>query len=618
MPFPRRTKGFGHLLAAVAITSLFALFMTGCSDETQLVTEDRPQQVVLTQASDNCDPTTGMDSSDGSGTEVSIPETGTVNGTTYNLGKNAIFRYMNYRSIVDESSNQMVLKKKWQEAGSETTDDGIFAIYDGRYLIACSNKFGSVGDLVTFVCSDGTEFKCIIGDAKNPGDPNYSEWGHIAAGSINVIEFIVAKNPPDNPGSPDFKPEWQGLTIVKAIKYGNDTNSGNSDPADNAEDQSQAQDSSTNRVSGKSKVKDGYSIPMGLDKSGSPASTSDDDRGKGLFYLEQHMPSAVNGKHDMSHEGAEPYNDAGGGGPWGAGNADPIEEVYYVCMRWEYIEWVPDSRNFGGACGMAATGDADGEQMSWTRKQRVLVTNKKTGRSCVCAIIEAGPGPADRIGGLSPEAMYYLTDGKNNTDGYTEMESWWLDDENATLGPTVDNGTQDALEDACVGVDDADFVGSGIEGMIEWAIMICQDDRVGYNQSDRNSIKDYDKGGTDKYNCDCSALVYWSLVNGGGFSELHELCGDWAFGTSDMQRPLESVGFETHSLTNEGDLKKGDILWRDGHTAIYCGDGYIAEARHTENNGTDGGEPGDQTGDEVVYEQVSLPGSFTHYFRYQG
>lgn len=492
-------------------------------------------------------------------------------------------------------------------------------MYDGRYVIACSDTFGVVGDLVTFVFSDGTEFKCIIGDAKSSGDSNYTKWGHIAGSSINVIEFIVAKNPPDNPGTSSCMPEWSGLTLTKAIKYGNSTNSGNEDPADNAEDQSQAQDASTNRVSGKSKVKDGYKLPMGLDKTGSPTSANDDDRGKGEFWLEEHMPAAVNGEHDMSHEGAEPYNDAGGGGPWGAGNADPIEEVYYVCMRWEYINWVPDNRNFQGACGMQTSGSVDSEQFSWTRKQRVLVTNKKTGRSCVCAIIECGPGPADRIGGLSPEAMYYLTDGNNNTEGYTEMEAWWLDDENATLGPTVDNGTQDELGDECVGVED-EQIGSGIEGMVDWAIMLCQDDRVGYSQSgaiDRNSIKDYDKNGTDKYNCDCSALVYWSLVKGGGFDKLHDMCGDYAFGTSAMDSSLASIGFEKHPFTSEDELKKGDILWRSGHTGIYCGDGYVAEASHSESNSTVG-EAGDQTGAEVAYEQQPIPGSFTHYFRYVG
>ena len=98
------------MLLAIAVM-LAAVFASGCSD-TQLVTEDKPQQVVLSVSGDNCDPTTGDDSSDGSGTDVKIPETDTINGVTYNVGKDAIFRYMNYNTITAESSNQMVLKKK--------------------------------------------------------------------------------------------------------------------------------------------------------------------------------------------------------------------------------------------------------------------------------------------------------------------------------------------------------------------------------------------------------------------------------------------------------------------------------------------------------------------------
>lgn len=59
----RKRHILSQLLLAIAVM-LAAVFASGCSD-TQLVIEDKPQQVVLSVSGDNCDPTTGDETEDG-------------------------------------------------------------------------------------------------------------------------------------------------------------------------------------------------------------------------------------------------------------------------------------------------------------------------------------------------------------------------------------------------------------------------------------------------------------------------------------------------------------------------------------------------------------------------
>ena len=59
----RKRHILSQLILAIAVM-LAAVFASGCSD-TQLVTEDKPQQVVLSVSGYNCDPTTGDETEDG-------------------------------------------------------------------------------------------------------------------------------------------------------------------------------------------------------------------------------------------------------------------------------------------------------------------------------------------------------------------------------------------------------------------------------------------------------------------------------------------------------------------------------------------------------------------------
>ena len=83
--------------------------------------------------------------------------------------------------------NQKDVYDKWAAAGAQW-DDGI-AILDGRYLVACTKKFGNVGDKVDFFLEDGTKIPTIIADIKNENDAGCNEWGHNNGAS--VLEFEV-------------------------------------------------------------------------------------------------------------------------------------------------------------------------------------------------------------------------------------------------------------------------------------------------------------------------------------------------------------------------------------------------------------------------------------------
>lgn len=111
---------------------------------------------------------------------------------------------------------------------------------------------------------------------------------------------------------------------------------------------------------------------------------------------------------------------------------------------------------------------------------------------------------------------------------------------------------------------------------------IADDDSHGYDQAFRwGEYGDYD----------CSSLVVSSL-QAAGYNT------GWATYTGNMRSALTSYGW---SWLNMGaGLKRGDILLNERyHTAIYLGDGIVAQASGNEWGGAVGGAPGDQTGQEI-------------------
>ncbi len=113
----------------------------------------------------------------------------------------------------------------WLPNGANFTN-GI-ATYDGRFLIACTNTFGHVGDKIDFFLEDGTRIPCIMADEKSQvyvaWDHNpANKWGH--NNGQNIIEFEVlrsyANSHGTNPGNSSWYPEWQGKRVASAKNLG--------------------------------------------------------------------------------------------------------------------------------------------------------------------------------------------------------------------------------------------------------------------------------------------------------------------------------------------------------------------------------------------------------------
>ena len=186
------------------------------------------------------------------------------------------------------------------------------------------------------------------------------------------------------------------------------------------------------------------------------------------------------------------------------------------------------------------------------------------------------------------------------------------------------NANQD---DECATADTSDVIGSGLQGAINWAKKNALDPNLGYSQSTRTDVMNEEMDDKPR-NGDCSAFVYAALVRGGGFDDVKESTGGAPFSTFTMDASLvDKCGWTKSALNSVSDLKPGDVLWKDGHTALYCGDGVVAEESMSENHSTDG-ERGDQLQniDSDGYDSVGeckywksesyITSEFTHYYRY--
>lgn len=130
---------------------------------------------------------------------------------------------------------------------------------------------------------------------------------------------------------------------------------------------------------------------------------------------------------------------------------------------------------------------------------------------------------------------------------------------------------------------------SKIENYTAYAEKIAKDDTHGYDQKDRNGNPNFD----------CSGLVI-KAVNQSGIAV--KKAG--ATYTGNMKKAFLSCGFtdvtKKVTLRSGKGLVRGDILLNEGHhTAIYCGNGKMVDARINEKGTTTGGKSGDQTGHEI-------------------
>lgn len=124
-----------------------------------------------------------------------------------------------------------------------------------------------------------------------------------------------------------------------------------------------------------------------------------------------------------------------------------------------------------------------------------------------------------------------------------------------------------------------------VDDAVAWAEGIARDGSHGYSQ-----------GGREGRDFDCSSLVCRSL-RAAGFPAPYP-----SFSTRTMDAWLESHGWAWHSGT--GGVRRGDILWKAGHTG-WAVNGYRSvEARLDERGQITGGTPGDQTGGEIAFYNI--------------
>ena len=141
-------------------------------------------------------------------------------GTTINIpsGLGSVHTYMGWQCITSTTSTQYKLREK---AGMKFDDEG-FGKINGRYVIACTTTYGTVGDYIDFYQEDGTIIPCIIGDIKNQNDAGCNKWGH--ENGTCIIEFVVNKDTwyssgHANPGTSNCHPEWH-KNLTKAVNGG--------------------------------------------------------------------------------------------------------------------------------------------------------------------------------------------------------------------------------------------------------------------------------------------------------------------------------------------------------------------------------------------------------------
>ena len=150
---------------------------------------------------------------------------------------------------------------------------------------------------------------------------------------------------------------------------------------------------------------------------------------------------------------------------------------------------------------------------------------------------------------------------------------------------------------------------------VEWALQQAQNSAIGYCQTHR-FYTDNDNGCLD---VDCSSFVYYALLNNNYDVKKYS---PEPFCTADgEQETLISLGFTEMDFPGPDKCQKGDILWKDGHTEIYSGNGKSVGAHGADD--LPGGHPsgdtgklatdGDQSGGEV--SEITCSSNWTKIYR---
>ena len=153
------------------------------------------------------------------------------------------------------------------------------------------------------------------------------------------------------------------------------------------------------------------------------------------------------------------------------------------------------------------------------------------------------------------------------------------------------------------------------ERIAQVAIHFAEHDAHGYSQPNRGTgskeaitVRDGTKVTISSSDVDCSELVRQCVNAVLGFDAI-----DWMW-TLNEDEMLTSFGFVRLDYSASA-VKRGDVLWRSGHTGVALGHKKQAEALMDEHGGINGYSRGDQTGKEVAINRTKA-GSWTYIYRY--
>ena len=128
---------------------------------------------------------------------------------------------------------------------------------------------------------------------------------------------------------------------------------------------------------------------------------------------------------------------------------------------------------------------------------------------------------------------------------------------------------------------------ASVSRMVELVEWYCGTANLGYDQWNRWAFPEPGDA-TTPGECDCSSLVYHCAELAG-----FDVPKSGTRYTGTMMRDFTKAGFQWIADTSTNNWKTGDILYKDGHTAIWTGK-YIAEAYGDETGGSHCGKDGDQ------------------------
>ena len=590
-----------------------------------------------------------VDNSVGSGPEIAIPP-----------GLGSVHTYMGWQCITSPSSNQYKLR---EDAGQNFDSEG-FGIINGRYVIACTETYGKVGDYIDFVKEDGLVLHCIMGEVKNRSNAGCNEWGH--HDGKNIIEFCVDKDTwyvnghgdHANPGTPSCHPEWNNC-IVKAVNvgnyYGDPTTSlgGGYGGMGSGADTENAMYLAL-QVLSMSVVGSYYDEPHRkspyqqycfdtldyaiCESEGADVkyTTTGEDTMTCDVEVRVHCDMRMMEENDENFKSWEFDHPKG----------DP-EPASYMTLPIKVINEVFNINTFAGAKGINPfTGNEAIVYEFFVSKGLQpaqiagIMANIKAESSFNPRAVNSSSGAKGLFQWLGGRAAaldaYAASQGKEWTDINCQLEYAWTEIEDDAQWGGADKkeafmSTSSAKEAGMLfctywerpGNEEtavkrgemaeeyyATIMSAGPMGMnsnidyVNWAIQTSKDESHGYSQGSRDGNPDYD----------CSSFVFYALKNSG-----YDV-GGGAFTTDGMPSTLQRLGFKMIPLPDESQLMPGDILWWDGpgyegHTEIYVGNGKMVGAHGCKPQPglRRSPSPGD-SGDEVSVKDYS-PGSYTHIFR---